>query len=136
MIIDITMKRLVIIKIDSGNDLLEKLEKEINILNINNGIIVSGIGSLSGYHIHVVKMTTLPPGNVYLKQEGAFDLNSVNGYIINKKVHAHIVLSDSKNCFGGHLEVGTKVLTFCNITVIDASMDSLNGLDIFKGKII
>lgn len=53
------------------------------------------------------------------------DLVSVQGYILKGKVHAHIALSDENSMVGGHLESGTKALTFFIITV-GVLPDSLN----------
>jgi predicted DNA-binding protein with PD1-like motif len=53
------------------------------------------------------------------------DLVSVQGYILNGRVHAHIALSDENSVVGGHLEKGTKALTFFIIT-IGVLPDNLN----------
>ena len=45
------------------------------------------------------------------------DLVSVQGYILNGKVHAHIALSDENSMVGGHLEKGTIALTFFILTI-------------------
>ncbi|OQC43969.1 MAG: hypothetical protein BWX60_00859 [Candidatus Marinimicrobia bacterium ADurb.Bin030] len=61
------------------------------------------------------------------------DLISVQGYILNGRVHAHIALSDANSVVGGHLESGTKALTFFIIT-IGVLPDSLkiDNLDNYK----
>jgi predicted DNA-binding protein with PD1-like motif len=45
------------------------------------------------------------------------DITSVNGYIIDGRVHAHITFADPDKAFGGHLEPGTSVFTFAVVTV-------------------
>jgi predicted DNA-binding protein with PD1-like motif len=45
------------------------------------------------------------------------DLASVNGYVIDGRVHAHATFSDPDKAFGGHLEPGAEVFTFVVITI-------------------
>ena len=39
------------------------------------------------------------------------------GFMLDGNVHCHIEFSDERNGFGGHLEEGTKALTFANIAI-------------------
>ena len=61
------------------------------------------------------------------------DLIAVQGYILNGRVHAHITLADENSVVGGHLEPGTKALTFFIITigVLPDDLD-LENLDWYK----
>jgi len=45
------------------------------------------------------------------------DVLSVQGFIFDGRVHAHISLSDETKVIGGHLEPGTKALTFLIVTI-------------------
>ncbi len=45
------------------------------------------------------------------------DLIAVQGFVLNGRVHAHITLSDENSAVGGHLEPGTKSLTFFILTI-------------------
>jgi predicted DNA-binding protein with PD1-like motif len=110
-------KQTVIIRIQSGEDLLESLKFAIKEKSIKNGVILSGIGSVSEYHYHVVSDKNLPPAEEFPKASVPMDLTSVQGYILNQRVHAHITLSDENSVVGGHLEPGTKALTFIIITI-------------------
>jgi len=110
-------ERVEIIRMRSGTDMLEGLKKAVEKENINNGVILNGIGSVTDYHYHVVSSRTLPAEEEFHKASRAVDLVAVQGYILNKRVHAHITLSDENNSFGGHLEAGTKALTFFIITI-------------------
>lgn len=123
--------RTIIIKLNNGVDVLEGLEAEVKKSGIKNGVILGGIGSTTKYHIHVVKTTNLPPGNVYFKKEAPFDIVNMQGYIFDGRVHGHISLSDAQTGaqFGGHLEPGCEVLTFCVITILET--DYVGELDQF-----
>ena len=110
-------KQTVIIRIHSGEDLLESLKYAVQVKSIKNGVILSGIGSVSEYHYHVVSDKNLPPAEEFARASVPMDLISVQGYILNQRVHAHITLSDENSVAGGHLEPGTKALTFIIITI-------------------
>jgi uncharacterized protein len=127
-------ERVLCIKAETGEDLLAVLQKSVNDLGIRNGVIVNGIGSIRSFHVHVIESDRIPPGNVFTKGSGPYDLNSVQGFIIEGRVHAHIVLSNSERTVGGHLESGTTAHTFCIVTVMDTSGSSLEQLDYFVGK--
>ena len=45
------------------------------------------------------------------------DVISMNGYVINGKVHAHMTMATPDRAFGGHLEPGTEVFTFGIVTL-------------------
>ncbi|UCG28535.1 MAG: DUF296 domain-containing protein, partial [Bacteroidales bacterium] len=74
-------------------------------------------GSVTDYHFHVVSDKNLPPAEEFPKASVAMDLVSVQGYILNGRVHAHIALSDENSVVGGHLEPGTKALTFFILSI-------------------
>jgi predicted DNA-binding protein with PD1-like motif len=106
-----------IVKIQYGEDILQSLSRMVSQRGIRNGLILSGVGSTSSYHVHVVKSTNLPPGNTYWKEENPFDVVSISGLVIDGRLHAHIVLSDRNRTIAGHLEEGCRVLTFCIVTI-------------------
>ena len=109
--------RVVIVRLKYGPDVLEGLNEAIQKENIKNAVILSGTGSLTRYHVHVVSNTTFPTTHAYVKKDGPVDLLNVNGYIIDGRVHAHITVSDDKEAIGGHLEADTRVFTFAIITI-------------------
>ncbi len=110
-------ERIVVVRLKRGMDLLDGLRKAVAQEKIRNAAILSGVGSLTSYHVHAVSNTTLPAQNIYYKAEGPQDLLNVNGFVLNGRVHAHIVFSDDQKGLGGHLESGTTVFTFAIITL-------------------
>jgi hypothetical protein len=109
--------RIVVVRLKRGMDLLDGLKKAVEREKIRNAAILSGVGSLTSYHVHAVSNTTLPAQNIFYKADGPQDLLNVNGYVMDGRVHAHIVFSDSQKGLGGHLEPGTTVFTFAIITL-------------------
>ena len=109
------------VRIDSGEDVLAALSSAVEALGLRNAAILSGVGSVASYHAHVVETVNLPPGNVYFKGAGPFDVLNVNGLVLDGRVHAHITLSDQRIAFGGHLEPGCTVLTFCAVMLAETT---------------
>ncbi len=110
-------ERIEIIRMRSGTDLLAGLNEAVKKGGIRNAAILAGIGSVSDYHFHVVSDKNLPPAEEFAVASVPKDLISVQGYILNERVHAHITLSDKNSVIGGHLERGTKALTFLIVTI-------------------
>jgi predicted DNA-binding protein with PD1-like motif len=110
--------RVVILRFKFDTDLLAGIEKMVRQEKIRNAVILAGAGSLRDYHVHQVSNRTFPSKNVFVKDPTApSDLVSMNGYIINGKVHAHMTLTSPDRAFGGHLEPGTRVFTFAIVTI-------------------
>jgi hypothetical protein len=110
--------RVVILRFKYDTDLLAGIEKTIAREKIRNAVILSGAGSVRGYQVHQVSNRTFPSKNMFVKDSTApADLISMNGYVINGKIHAHMTLADPDKAFGGHLEPGTIVFTFAIVTL-------------------
>lgn len=111
------VQRIVVVRLKYGTDMLDGLKQAVAREKIKNGVILSGFGSVTAYHVHVVGNTTFPPKDIFTKQGGPYDLLTVSGLIMDGRVHAHITLATPQRVIGGHLEPGTSVFTFTNISV-------------------
>lgn len=110
--------RVLVLRFKYQTDLLGGLERMVKENKIRNAVILSGIGSVKGYHYHTVSNGTFPSRNVFVKNPtGPADIAAMNGYVIDGRVHAHITFADPDKAFGGHLEPGTTVFTFAIVTV-------------------
>lgn len=110
--------RVVTLRFKLDTDLLAGIQKMVKAENILNAVILSGAGSVRGYHVHQVSNRTLPSHNTFVRNPtGPADLVAMNGYVINGKVHAHVTLANPDKAFGGHLEPGTTVFTFAIVTL-------------------
>lgn len=111
-------QRIVVLRLKYQTDLLSGIESLVKKEKIRNAVILSGIGSVRGYHIHTVSNRTFPSKDVHVKDPTApADLISMNGYVIDGRVHARVTLANPDKAFGGHLEPGTEVFTFAVVTV-------------------
>ena len=124
MLVDRTsVKNLIFIRMNPGDDILASLTEAAKKHNIKNAVILSGIGSARSHHYHVVASRVNPPKNEFTKREKASDIVNVTGFIIEGRVHAHIIHSDIETAFGGHLEPGVEVLTFAIFTLAEVDYD-------------
>ncbi len=116
--INAQFERILILRFKYQADLLAGLDSLVKVNKVRNAVILSGIGSVRNYHFHSVSNRTFPSKNIFVKDAIApADIASMNGYVINGRVHAHIVLTNADKAFGGHLEPGTNVFTFAIVTL-------------------
>jgi uncharacterized protein len=110
--------RVVILRFKNDVDLLAGMDKMIREERIKNAVILSAAGSLKGYQVHQISNRTFPSKNVFVKDPTApADLISMNGYVIDGRIHAHMTLANPDKAFGGHLEPGNTVFTFAIVTL-------------------
>ena len=111
-------ERVVVLRFKHQTDLLAGIERMVKEQKIRNAVFLAGIGSVRNYHFHTVSNRTFPSKDWFVKDPtGPADIVSVNGYVIDGRVHAHITLTDANKAFGGHIEPGTNVFTFAALTL-------------------
>jgi predicted DNA-binding protein with PD1-like motif len=113
--------RILVLRMKFKTDLLTEMENQVKAQHIQNAVILSGIGSVRGYRVHNVAGRDYPVPDMFVSAPNTpADLIGMNGYIVNGKIHAHIImaLGDNKaTTVSGHLEKGTEVLTFAIVTL-------------------
>ena len=110
--------RILVLRFKYNADLLAGIEKMVKDEKIKNAVILAGAGSVTGYQVHQVSNRTFPSKNMFVKDPTApADVISMNGYIIDGKIHAHMTMATPDKAFGGHLEPGTTVFTFGIVTI-------------------
>ena len=127
-----TLKRVVALRLKPGTDVLLGLTEACKRVGINNGVILSCIGSLNG--VQFCNPVELPTKAGYgygevLHLTGPIELTAASGIIChddegNTNLHVHINLTDRHgNAHGGHLVEGTKVLL-----TVDAVIGEIEGM--------
>jgi len=110
--------RIVVLRFKYKADLLAGLEQMVKQEKIRNGVILAGVGSVRGYQIHQVSNRTFPSHDTFEKNPTQpADLVSMNGYVIDGRIHAHMTLATPDRVIAGHLEPGTDVFTFAVVTI-------------------
>ena len=112
--------KIITIGCEPGDMFLEKIEQAIAENNIQNGVVISGIGTLKTCCLHYVKNTEFPPENVYYTLNEPLELLSVSGLIIKGTPHLHIAVSKGEEkTWGGHLEHGSEVLYLAEVAIME-----------------
>ena len=120
------LTKVVAIRLRPGTDVLLGLEEACRRAGINNGVILSAIGSLDG--VQFCNPVELPTKAGYgygetLHLTGPIELTSAAGIIChddegNTNLHVHVSMSDRYgNAHGGHLVEGTKVLLTVDVVI-------------------
>jgi hypothetical protein len=105
--------------IEPGEMLLESIIQAIETYDIQNGVIVSGIGTLKTCNMHYINHTDFPPSDSIYHLEKPLELLSISGIIANKEPHLHIVVScKDKETYGGHLEPESEVAYLAEISIL------------------
>ena len=109
---------MVVLRFKYQADLLAGIEKMVKEQKIRNAVILAGAGSVRNYQVHSVSNRTFPSKNTFVQDPSApADIVSMNGYVIDGRVHAHLTMANPDHAFGGHLEPGTNVFTFAIVTL-------------------
>jgi predicted DNA-binding protein with PD1-like motif len=110
--------RVVILRFKYQAELLSGIEKMVKEQKIRNAVILAGAGSVRNYQVHQVSNRTLPSKDTFVQDPAApADIISMNGYVIDGRVHCHMTMANPDHAFGGHLEPGTNVFTFAIVTL-------------------
>ena len=124
--------RVVALRLKPGTDVLLGLDEACKRSGINNGVILSAIGSLDSPHFCDVVEVPTKAGYGYgevLHLTGPIELTNASGIIChddegNTNLHVHMTLTDRHgNAHGVHLVEGTKVLL--TVDVIIAEIEGL-----------
>jgi predicted DNA-binding protein with PD1-like motif len=124
-------ERVLILRFKYNTDLLDGLQRMIKENHVQNAVILSAFGSVTGYQIHQVSNRTFPSKDMFEADPTMpADIVTMGGFVMNGKLHPHISLAIPDRALGGHLEPGTKVFTFAVVTlgVLPANID-LSKLD-------
>ena len=127
------IKRIVLARINPGEDILLSIRQAVEENGIRNGMIIGGLGSARSIHYHVVASNDLPPEEIFPKDDGPYDICTMTGLVIDGRVHAHITFSDDNKVQGGHMEEGCRALTFSVVMLADTPDANYEGWDKIEG---
>lgn len=109
-----------VLRLDQGDLILESIEKLIEEEKIQNGVVVSGIGTVDASVLHMVTSTGYPPVEFFDRKENeAIEVVSIQGFIADGAPHLHMMISDRDAALGGHLEHGCKTLYLAEIVITE-----------------
>lgn len=110
---------IVVARLTYGDLLLESLQEICRAEKIRTGVILTGFGSLTDLRVTGVIGPAFPPRRFYNRtRPRGVEILALSGVIADYHVHAHIVLADKRGAFGGHLELGCRVLSLAEIALM------------------
>lgn len=119
-----------IVRLDKDDLMLESILKVIEEYKIRNAVVISGIGTLSDATIHMVTTTTYPAVETFPRWENVpIELSSVSGIIADGQPHLHMVFSDIKGTYGGHMEPGCRILYLGELVIEELPIDLVRRRD-------
>ena len=116
--------RVLVLRIDEGEDLVESIKKACKEVGIKRGII-KGVGTLSKIHLKIEFKKKEKVTESELKDERLFNIVSLLGIVSEKEdgdldVHLHLTISDPRGKFiGGHALTGNIVSPSAEIVVFE-----------------
>jgi len=126
--------KLHILRLDTGDDLLGCINELIEKENIVNGAIVSGIGTFDHCVLHMVMTTSFPAVEHFEKwDDKPLELSSIDGIIANGVPHLHMVVSDHKFAYSGHVEPGCRILYLGEVLIMEFEAEGLERVRNAKG---
>jgi len=109
----------IVIGLEPDEMLLESIKEAVRKYDIQNGVVVSGVGTLKTCHLHFVTDTEFPPTDKFVMIEKPLELLSVSGIIADGEPHLHVVVSwEDKKVYAGHLEEKSEVLYLAEVAIV------------------
>lgn len=98
--------------------LLESIQAAIDSEGIQDGVIISGIGTLKTGVFHYITGTGFPAEDRCFNVEGPLELLSLSGIIAAGEPHLHGMVSEKEGAaHGGHIEPGCRVAYLAEIAI-------------------
>ncbi len=114
-----------LVHLGPNEDVLEGLKTFLRENNVQNGVILSGIGSLSRCSFHGVVTSAFPAKDEYYVYENApTEVCGCSGIIADYEPHVHMALSVAKKpgeflTAVGHLEPGCTVFCLAEFSILE-----------------
>lgn len=110
---------IVVVRLAYGDLLLESIQEICRQNKIRDGLILTGFGSLTDIAVSGAVGASFPPRKFYQRtRPRGVEILAMSGVIADYHVHCHLVLSDRKQAFGGHLERGCRILSLAEIALM------------------
>ena len=113
--------RVIVIRLNRGDLLRESIEEAIRELDVRDGTLVCGYGTLDNCNLHMINtIDEFPAREDFPRWENyPLELVSMTGVIADGIPHIHAVISDKGKAVGGHLELGCTVVYLAEIVIYE-----------------
>ena len=114
--------KMIAVGLEPEEKLLESIKEVIKTYHIQDGVVISGVGTLKRCQMHYVDTTSFPAKNVYYVVEEPLEVGSISGLIADYEPHLHMVAGcRDKKTYSGHLEDGCIVLYLAEVLIMRIS---------------
>jgi hypothetical protein len=111
--------KVLVISLGAGDKMLESIRQGVRDAGIRDGVVLSGIGTLSHVHYHRVSTLTADPVDEFHKLKDPMEVASIDGLIVDYEPHLHFTFSGLEKTVAGHLEDDSTVLYLAEIVVAE-----------------
>jgi predicted DNA-binding protein with PD1-like motif len=116
----------VVVGIAPGEMLLETITAAVKAHDVQNGAVVSGIGTLKVARMHHIEHDRFPPDDRIFTVEKPLEVASISGIIADGTPHLHMTVGYRDEwSIAGHLEPGCEVLYLAEVVIL-----KFNGLEL------
>lgn len=109
----------VVVGIAPGEMLLETITAAVKAHDVQNGAVVSGIGTLKVARMHHIEHDRFPPDDRIFTVEKPLEVASISGIIADGTPHLHMTVGYRDEwSIAGHLEPGCEVLYLAEVVIL------------------
>ena len=109
----------VVVGIAPGEMLLETITAAVKENDVQNGAVVSGIGTLKVARMHHIEHDRFPPDDRIFTIEKPLEVSSISGIIADGTPHLHMTVGYRDEwSIAGHLEPGSEVLYLAEVEIL------------------
>ena len=102
-----------------GEMLLESIQEAIDAHDIQNGAVVSGIGTLKVCRMHHIKHSGFPPEDRFYEMTEPLEVSNISGIVADGEPHLHMTVGYRDEwALAGHLEPGCEVLYLAEVVIL------------------
>jgi predicted DNA-binding protein with PD1-like motif len=120
-----------VIRLDTGDMMLESIRAACEEHAVTDGTVVSGIGTLRNLHVHYlhadIETGEKDDRNTFLELDGCWEISGIDGLVADGEPHLHLTAYDGERTVVGHLEEGNEVNALGEVVVRE-----LDGADLTR----
>jgi hypothetical protein len=103
----------VVVRLDTGDLALESIRAACEEHDVEQGAVVSAIGTLRNLRVHFLTTDDLSTPrderNDIYDLDGCWEISGISGLVADGEPHLHVVASDGDRTLAGHLEEGNEI---------------------------
>jgi len=112
--------RVVFLRLDRGDDLLDALAQALARHGVRDGVVLSTVATFERCRLHQAQGTGFPIEEEILELAGPVEVMQASGVVASGQPHIHATVADRRgHAYGGHLEPGSTVLYLAEVAILE-----------------